>query len=297
MGDDVQGGLALVLVLWVLTLLTVIAGSLAMSTRTETQLTGNQLSLARLRSLADAGIQRAIYEFSKPAQEPGMAWIADGRPHEFSLDGGTVSVVAVDESAFIDLNFAPDTLLRGLLIASGASDDEVERLIAAINDWRDADDLTRDNGAEREQYEAAGSEYVPRNGPFQYVEELSMVLGMRMELYRAMAPALTVFSRKSGINSVIAPRQVLLGIPNAAVEEVDAYLQQRQIAQAENRSADPFPPAAPFTDTSKGGETVYNFTALARLDDGTSFSRRAVARLTRNPERPYLILDWKEALP
>jgi general secretion pathway protein K len=287
----------LVIVLWALTLLTVIAAGIAMTTRTETGLTVNQVARARLNASADAGIHRAIHEFTRLAPDPESAWKADGRTYEFDLEGAHVSLVALSETAFIDLNHAPDILLKGLMLASGASDAEAERLIAAVNDWRDSDDLTRDNGAEREQYEAAGSDYIPRNAPFQYVEELSLVLGMRPELYRAMAPALTVFSGKAGFDSRLAPRAALLAVPHATPEEVDAYLEQRAAARAEGRSAEPFPPAAAYADAGGMNEGVYNFASLARLEDGANLARRAIVRLTRDPNRPFLILDWKEVLP
>lgn len=296
-GTTLQRGLALVIVLWALALLTVIAAGIANTARTESGLTVNQVATARLSALADAGIQRAIYEFAKTGADPETVWQADGRPYEFELDGAKITLVALHENAFIDLNQAPDVLLKGLMLAAGAADGEAERLLAAIQDWRDSDELIHDNGAEREQYEAVGLDYVPRNAPFQHVEELSLVLGMRPELYRAMAPALTVYSGRAGFNSALAPRAVLRAVPNAATEEVDAYLQQRETARAEKRPVDPFPPAAPYADAGGDAGGVYNFASSARLEDGTYHARRAIIRLTRDPNRPFLVLDWKEALP
>ena len=49
-----QSGVALVLVLWVITLLTVIAGNFAYSMRGEAQIAGNLLRNAQAQSRADA---------------------------------------------------------------------------------------------------------------------------------------------------------------------------------------------------------------------------------------------------
>jgi general secretion pathway protein K len=61
-----QHGIALVLVLWTTTLLTVIAASFAFSMRTDTLLAQNLAAAARAQVLADAGVQRALYEMFKP---------------------------------------------------------------------------------------------------------------------------------------------------------------------------------------------------------------------------------------
>lgn len=284
-------GIALVLVMWMLSLLTVIAAGLAFSVRSETVLTGNHLSLVRAEALADAGIHRAIYELMKPVIDLETGWKADGRPQVLTLDDVSIKVVAVDETAFIDLNHAPEPLLRGLMVSVGLPDDEADRLVDAIVDWRDADDLVRTNGAERDQYEAAGLDYVPANANFQRIDELARVLGMTRDLYMKISGALTVYSGQPGINSSIAPRQVLLAMPSATPEEVDAYIEQRQALIAEGQPVPAFPPAAAY---SASMASVYNLTSMARLPDGTVFMRNAVARQTQDIQRPFLFLDWKE---
>ena len=61
-----QSGIALVLVLWVITLLAVIAGNFAFSMRGEAQIARNLVSTAQAQAHADAGVQRAWYELMKP---------------------------------------------------------------------------------------------------------------------------------------------------------------------------------------------------------------------------------------
>ena len=97
----------------------------------------------------------------------------------------------------------------------------------AIQDWRDADDLTRPNGAEEADYRAAGLKYKPANAPFETVSELARVMGVTPAIYARVADSLTVYSRQAGINPATASRDVLLALPNATPEVVDAFLSQR----------------------------------------------------------------------
>ena len=91
---------------------------------------------------------------------------------------------AVDESAKIDLNAAPETLLKGLIEKVGGADPEATaRIVDAIQDWRDADDLRRPNGAEEADYKMAGLQQKPANMPFETVSELARVLGMTPAIY------------------------------------------------------------------------------------------------------------------
>src|SRR3546814_6072797 len=81
-------------------------------------------------------------------------------------------------SSDLDLNTAPQELLARLMRVGGADEATADRVAAAITDWRDADDLRRPQGAEWQDYAAAGSRYRPRNGPFVALGELRAVAGM-----------------------------------------------------------------------------------------------------------------------
>ena len=55
-----QKGIALMLVLWVVALLTIIAVGLTASQRTESTLAANQVATVRFRALAEAGINYTV---------------------------------------------------------------------------------------------------------------------------------------------------------------------------------------------------------------------------------------------
>ena len=286
-----ERGIALILVLWVIALLAVIAGSFVYGARSTALTAGNMVSTAKARALADAGVHRGLYELTKPAND-AERWKADGQTHVFGLDDGEIRLIMRDESAKIDLNAASDVLLKGLLLSVGLDEEKTNQLLDAILDWRDPDDLTHPQGAERDQYEALGMPYIPANAPFKTVAELQGVIGVTPELYRKLAGALTVFSRQAGINSTIAPRQVLLALPNVTGEDVDTYLAQREQMMAEGQAPLPFPQATGF---ETGANTqVYNLRSIAIASDGTKFIREAVVKVAQDPKRPFNKLLWQE---
>lgn len=284
-------GVALVLVLWVIVLLSVIAGSYAYSVRTNTQLTANLVTQARLRALADAGIHRALHELSRPAGAPER-WKADGASHVFELEGAEITVSARSEAARIDLNVANDELLRGLFLSVGVAQEEAVRLLDAVLDWRDRDEVVRAQGAERDQYELAGLNYGPANTAFASIDDLRLVLGMTPEVFRQVRGALTVYSSQAGIDSRVAPREVLLAVPGVTAADVDDYLTRRAEQLAEGLAVEPLAAAAAY---AAGGEgPAYRLRASARSVDGVRFVRDAVVRLDPGSQPPFAVLDWRE---
>jgi general secretion pathway protein K len=286
-----EQGIALVLVLWVVTLLTVIAGSFIYSARSSALVAGNLVSIAKARALADAGIHRGLSELVKPVTD-AERWKADGRINVFSLENVEIRLVMRDETAKIDLNTANDVLLKGLLRSAGLDEDGANHVLDAILDWRDADELTRPQGAERDRYESMGLSYIPTNAPFQTLDELQRVIGITPDIYQKIASALTVFSKSPGINSTLAPRQVLLALPNITEADVDTYLAQREELLDSGQVALPFSQAAGF-ETGAGSQ-VYNFRSIAKSPDGIPFVREAVAKVTQDPKRPFIFLLWQE---
>jgi len=289
-GRDRERGIALILVLWLTIMLTVIASGFAFSMRSEALSARNALSLAQARTAADGAVERMAFELSRPRY--ATSWASDGQPH--SWHDGDVAIVAnaVDEGAKIDINAAPEMLLRGLIEHVGAADpDLAARIVDAIVDWRDPDDIKRPNGAEDADYRMAGLKQKPANAPFETVSELARVMGMTPAIYARVADSLTVNSRQPGINPLTASRDVLLALPAATPETVDAYLQQRADALASRLPVPPFPPASGF---AAGAVPVWRVRAVATAADGVTFAREAVVRPSGDGRRPLLAMSWQE---
>jgi general secretion pathway protein K len=284
-----QRGVALILVLWLTVMLTVIAGSFAYGMRNEALAARNAVSWAQARSLADGAIHRTVFELLRPKVSPDV-WAADGAIHAWSDEGARFAVSAIDESGKIDLNTAPDALLKGLLMTAGELDEpSAARLVDAIADWKDADDLRRPNGAEAADYRAAGSPYLPANALFEAVPDLQRVLGMTPAIFAKVADNLTVNSRQAGVNAVFASRATLLALPGATPVVVDTYLAQRRDALAAKLPPPPFP----LSGSLAGAINVWRIRAEVTMDDGVGFVREAVIR-PGDQRRLLTVLEWRE---
>ena len=285
-----QSGIALVLALWMTVLLTMIASGFAFSMRSEALSARNAVSLAQAKSIADGAVERTAFELMRPRVND--AWTFDGQPHRWNDGNASVVVTAVDEAAKIDINTAPDPLLKNLLMVVGAVEEaQASALVDAIADWRDPDDLRRPNGAELPEYRAANSKYTPSNAPFETVGEVARVLGMTPAVFQRIAPLITVYSRQPGVNSGTADRNVLLALPNATPEAVDAFVELRAQALANKLPVPAFPPAQAF---GSGPVPVWRIHAEVAMPDGVSFVREAVLRPSPDAQRPLIALAWLE---
>jgi len=149
-----QQGIALVIVLWMLALLTIMATGYSRMMRTETMLTDNLVHSSQAASLAEAGINVAIVELLKPEQEQG--WKTDGTSYEYEHNNNLITVKIRAENGKIDLNTARTELLYGLLESVNEIEEDFLPLLQAILDWRDKNDQVRNHGAEDEYYRHAG---------------------------------------------------------------------------------------------------------------------------------------------
>jgi len=287
-----QSGIALILALWLTVMLTVIASGFAFSMRSEAMAARNMISLAQARAAADGAIERTVFELSRTASPE--TWKRDGQAHAWKDGDVALTASATDESAKIDLNSASEVLLRSLFVNVGGTDpDLAARITDAILDWRDGDDLKRPNGAEEADYRAAGFKYKPGNAPFETVSDVGRVLGVTPAIYARVADSLTVHSRQAGINPLTASRNVLLALPNATPEMVDAYLAQRDAALKANQVPPPFPPAQAFSAAAGG---IWRVRAVATLPDGVTFAREAVVSPSGDINRPFIALAWLDQI-
>lgn len=286
-------GIALIAALWLTVLLTVIASGFAFSMRGEALAARNALSAAQARAAADGAAERMVFELLRPRNLAG-AWAPDGQLRQWQDGETTIAAVAVDETSKIDINSATEPFLKGLLQNIGGFDAEsAQRLVEAIADWKDADDLRRPNGAEAAEYRAAGSKYVPSNAPFESVGELRRVLGMTAVGFARIADSLTVYSRQPGVNPATASREVLLAIPGVTPAAVDVYLTQRRDALEQKLPVPPFAPAQAFL---AGAAPVWRIHAEATMPDGVTFVRDAVVRPSMDPRRPLIAFLWQEGM-
>lgn len=289
-----QRGIALVVVLWLTVLLAVIASGFAYSMRGEALAARNTLSLAQARAAADGAVERTVFELFRP-RGLSEAWSADGTPHSWKDGEIELTAAAWDEGGRVDINVGAEPLLKGLLQNVGGLDPEAaQRVLEAILDWRDADELRRPNGAEAPEYRAAGLKYVPANMRFESTGELGRVLGVTPALLAKLADSITVYAKQPGINPAVASRDVLLGLPGITPAQVDAFIAARADAIANRR---PIPPLPAGQNLASTGTLAWRISAQARMPDGVTFVRDAVVSAQFTQRRPLVVLLWQDGAP
>ncbi|MGE5167450.1 MAG: general secretion pathway protein GspK [Deltaproteobacteria bacterium] len=294
-----QRGVALILVIWVIALMGVLLGSFALIARTENFEARHLFDGTTARYAAQAGIERAVYELRNP--DMTQRWVGDGRPYIFEFDGAQVQVELTDESGLIDINTADDALLQGLFASVGVPPDQAAALSDAIQDWRDPDDVPRPQGAELNEYRAAGLPYAPRNAPFQTVGEVQQVLGMNYDLYEKIESAITIYGGGVQPNPAYAPLEVLLALPGMTPDLAQQLIAARQqVLPGQGAPGQPGAAGLTLPDgtpvVANGGGNTYTIRSRATLANGASTVLDASIRLggVGAAGQPYTVLRWDQ---
>lgn len=284
-----QQGIALVVVLWMLVLLTIMAAGYSTTMRTEIKLTAQQLHASQSRALAEAGIWLAVNDLLKP--ELDRVWPVNGTSNDINFEGGTIELMIQDQAGKIDLNTARSELLQGLLESVEVEEPLSLEIVDSLLDWRDRDDLTRLNGAEDPEYRQAGYDYEAKDGPLNSIDELRLVMGMTEEIYQKIYPALTIHSHLPGINPAVAPEEALLAIPGTDPELIADYLLDR--SDPSSATINPTVPGinSRFTNRTKGVSFMITSEGLV---NETRVTLEVVISLRRTSELPYTVLSWRE---
>jgi len=242
-----QRGFALLAVTLVLALLGVVVTELAFSMRLEAAMVRSYKDAVLARHLAEAGIQQAIREILNDASIHGLD--EDGQVAFFQAPPGTAatpkrlpelprsrvklgvgefSYRITDEEARLNINSGLVTRLDKLLNELGLDKQQRDIITDSVEDWRDANDLHRANGAESDDhYLQLPVPFRARNGNLQDVAELLQIKGTTPELYygRGDQPGLvdlvTVRGRGT-VNINTAPKLILqaVGLSEAEISDV-----------------------------------------------------------------------------
>lgn len=285
-----QRGVALLLVLWLIVLLTALVGGFALTARIE-HMQGRVLVRGLVaESAARAGIEYALTRVAQT--DPRRQWRADGRPYTWRYAGAEIEVSLVDENGKVDLNQADAALLAALLRAVGAEPRQAEQLVGAIIDWRDPDPLTQPaGGGEDGDYASAGLPYGAKDAEFESVAELEQVLGFTPALYALVEPHVTVYTGRPRPEPTFASALVLDALGMNGQELVA----QRQRPESDAGSALPgLPGAGESTIASSSG--TYSIDSRARLADGREAVLRVVVRAggSSMPGMAYIPLRWDQ---
>jgi type II secretory pathway component PulK len=196
-------GVALIVVMIAVFVLSVLAGAFAYSMKVETKLATNANNDADLDWIGRSGVEYARWILAqekcpydslnqKWAGGPGAACETNGPLAEavltdFHVGNGVFSLKITDLERKINVNTADAPTLEQVMRVIGADADQSASIVDSIRDWVDPDDNTHVNGAESDFYQGLTPPYVAKNGPIDDISELLLIKGIRdnPEIYSA----------------------------------------------------------------------------------------------------------------
>ena len=309
----VSSGVALIVVLWAVSLIS--AAMLGLAAILQGQLGQEIVSLqsARAGLVAESGIQMALNSQVAPAEiKQATAQLnqrlSDGWKIPVHFEVGDLQ----GEEGKLNINALllgdkarAQRVLQNLFAGWGVNLSTSTRLIDTLVDWVDSDSLTQPQGAEEEDY-TKRKRMGPRNGPFESIDELKKVIGWEeMAKEAALGPQGVVNPLKkftiygSGKLSLLTADQDVIEIvldlePGAATN----FMQVRNGADQQAGTPDDLVntgllpgvnPAVLAERTTNGGGDLWRVTSTGYAGEA---KRTVVALISRNP--PQIKARWTE---
>ena len=164
-----QRGVALLLVLWVLALLSTLLAGLVGWVHLQNRQALWQRQQTQALLAAEAGIGMAV--LAQLDRDPVRHWRADGQPHALQFDEASLAVSLTSEAGKLDINAAPVDSLARLVVACGGSAEQSAQLSQALNQRRRGD-----------------------RAPLRTIEEVRELAGMDQHRYTCASAHLTLWS-------------------------------------------------------------------------------------------------------
>jgi len=231
-----QGGIALVLTLLVVTLLTAMIIDFDYRTRLDVRSAANFRDAARASFLAQGAVDAARAVLMEDLRiSTGYDYAGEeiwGTPIAgYPVADGTIDVAIVDEGGKLDLNTLVTAngepnetrieAYRRLLEELFEPDQvDVATLVDSLVDWIDPNPNERSNGAEASYYERLDPPYTCADGPLKTFDELGLVQGYPADVLERLRPHVTaLWTGRAGMQRDGKPDKGNINI-NDASEEV-----------------------------------------------------------------------------
>jgi general secretion pathway protein K len=260
-----ERGFALLLVLWCMSLLSLLATQVTLAGHGEAHIAQSLRNQAQLRAAADGAVQEAIWHL---LPGPKAHWTPDEPDYVLQEGPYAVSVRIVDDRGKLDVNFVSADLLTSLFVVLGADRQTAHSLGAAVYAWRGGQ-LPENTAAPGLP---AGTIWGPSNQPFQRLDGLLVVPGMTQALYRLAAPHLVLAMDQGPLRRVADP---------VVTATLDLDTREHNVSESDFDADRPM---------------VVGIVARAERQ-GAVFVRRATVRITSGPDGGgayYRVLEWSD---
>jgi general secretion pathway protein K len=290
-----DSGFVLIAVAGILLLLASIAMTTMLTGRTQIKARSALNAHAEAVLIADGVARLIAFRLAqrRSTADPTSRLSVDGSLLQCREGAGLVGVQINDTAGLIDINVAPLDVIELLLLGVDVPRPEASRLAAAIQDFRDPDDVTTFGGAEAIEYKQAGRSYGPKNAPLDSVDELDQVLGMSPDLLARLLPLITVHSRASGIDPSVAPLALLHAFARAGGDlSADTSSGAREQIQ--------LPPQVTRRPATRGSRTrlpIFIIRAHVETLTGARFMREATMELSSSSASGFIVREWRARPP
>lgn len=200
-----QKGVALLLVLTMLSILVGIASNYVLTVSRETESIDITNNRTQARYSALSGIQYA--QFAMQDNDEALRWSTNGKIFTIKLAGDKISVQILPESGRIDINRSNTKLLTLLFEYTGLDTKAAEHLANNVQHWRNPADLQIGDSVFDSDYQTSGKTPPPHRN-FYAIEEIAQVSGMTLDIYSKIKPLITIFGSKR-INALSASDETL----------------------------------------------------------------------------------------
>ncbi|HEU6447749.1 MAG TPA: hypothetical protein VFV23_04855 [Verrucomicrobiae bacterium] len=198
-----NSGIALIIAMVAVTVLSILAAGFAISMKTETKLAQNAESEENLIWLGRSGVEYARWILSQQSSIAGEPYDAlnqiwaggPGGPGEtnsvlagVSLDNvplgdGTISIKIIDLERKVNINTVNGQMLQQALTLMGVDADQISVVADSIQDWVQPGDSPRLAGAKSDYYQTLDPPYYCKDAPMDDLSELLLVKGVTPDMY------------------------------------------------------------------------------------------------------------------
>jgi len=201
-----SNGIALIVVMIAIFVLSMLVGALAYSMKVETKLAMTANNEAALTWLGRSGVELARYVVAQqlavgaePYDSLNQKWaggpgtlaasnspLANISLENFQVGDGTVTVKITDLERRININKADQTVLNQALTLVGVDAGDIPAISDSILDWVDPNpnsSVHRPNGAKSEYYQGLDPAYDAKSAPMDDLSELLLVRGITEDMY------------------------------------------------------------------------------------------------------------------
>ncbi len=274
-----ERGVALVIVLWIVVMLSLLIGGFAFTMHVETQVASFGRKELRAEMLARSGVElvrqtlHSRTPWEKQCEALNQSWCVNELYTDHELGDGKFNVKVIDEESLLPINRLSDSRLRLLFQLLEVDPTLVDTVTDSIQDWITGTPAARLNGAKSDYYLTLNPPYRCKNGPIYRVQELLMIRGVTREIYYGTP-------EKPGLKDLVSPYTQQVNVNTATPLVLQVILRMDETSLKPLLQRRDGPDGISGTDDDRPFRSVKEVMQFCPADDGSR--RRWETYLTTN---------------